>query len=79
MTNGGRAIILMAMTSNHVTAIAATARIGNRLGRLRTWIRLCWERDRQRRALSQLSDYYLRDIGVTREEANAEVAKLPWR
>jgi uncharacterized protein YjiS (DUF1127 family) len=42
--------------------------------RLRTWL----ERDRQRRALAELSDHLLRDIGVTRAEAMREAAKPFW-
>jgi uncharacterized protein YjiS (DUF1127 family) len=37
------------------------------------------ERSRQRRALAQLSDHMLRDIGLTRADAWAEAAKPFWR
>jgi len=36
-------------------------------------------RSRQRRALSHLDDRLLDDIGVTRQQATAEVAKPPWQ
>jgi uncharacterized protein YjiS (DUF1127 family) len=37
------------------------------------------ERARQRRALGELSDHMLRDIGVTRADAWAEADKPFWR
>ena len=41
---------------------------------------LSWlERSRQRRALGQLSDHMLRDIGVSRADAWAEADKPFWR
>jgi uncharacterized protein YjiS (DUF1127 family) len=40
-----------------------------------TWL----ERSRQRRQLAELSDYMLRDIGVTRVDAWAEAEKPFWR
>lgn len=41
---------------------------------------LLWhERARQRRQLAELSDHMLRDIGVTRADAWAEVEKPFWR
>ena len=39
----------------------------------------CSARSRQRRALSYLDDRLLDDIAVTRQQANAEAAKPPWR
>jgi uncharacterized protein YjiS (DUF1127 family) len=43
-------------------------------------IGLLWtERAQQRRALGQLSDHMLRDIGVTRADAWAEADKPFWR
>jgi uncharacterized protein YjiS (DUF1127 family) len=43
-------------------------------------ILLIWvERARQRRDLRELEQYRLDDIGVTREQANAEAGKPFWR
>jgi uncharacterized protein YjiS (DUF1127 family) len=43
------------------------------------WCARCSARSRQRQALSTLDDRLLDDIGVTQQEANAEVAKPFWR
>jgi uncharacterized protein YjiS (DUF1127 family) len=43
------------------------------------WYTRCSERSRQRQALAQLDDDALKDIGVTREQANAEAAKPFWK
>jgi uncharacterized protein YjiS (DUF1127 family) len=43
----------------------------------RLWAR--HERARQRRALLQLGDYMLRDIGISRAEALAEATRPFWR
>jgi uncharacterized protein YjiS (DUF1127 family) len=41
---------------------------------------LAWhDRARERRALMQLSDHMLRDIGISRAEAQGEAAKPFWR
>jgi uncharacterized protein YjiS (DUF1127 family) len=37
------------------------------------------ERARQRRALREMGDHMLRDIGITRAEASGEAAKPFWR
>jgi uncharacterized protein YjiS (DUF1127 family) len=37
------------------------------------------ERSRQRRALAELDDRRLRDIGLTREEARRECANRFWK
>ena len=44
-----------------------------------TWARDCAERTRQRRALAQLDDHLLRDVGLSRYDADAERAKWAWR
>ena len=36
-------------------------------------------RYRQRRTLAELDDHLLRDIGVTRRDADVECRKPPWR
>jgi len=42
-------------------------------------IGVAWRRRRSRNLLSQLDDYMLRDIGVTRAEAQLEASKPFWR
>lgn len=44
----------------------------------RAGLRIVVERMSQRRALAQLNDELLRDIGLTREEAAAEAEKPFW-
>jgi uncharacterized protein YjiS (DUF1127 family) len=44
-----------------------------------SWLRRCAERSAQRRALAELDDDRLRDIGLTRAEAQAEAAMPFWR
>jgi uncharacterized protein YjiS (DUF1127 family) len=49
--------------------------------RLHVWgnaIRMWFERSRQRRALAELDDRLLRDIGVTSAQARREAAKPFW-
>jgi uncharacterized protein YjiS (DUF1127 family) len=43
------------------------------------WYARCLERSRQRQALAQLDDHDLKDIGMTRQEADAEAAKPFWK
>jgi len=43
------------------------------------WYVGCSARSRERRALAQLDDNALKDIGVTRRQANAESAKPFWK
>jgi uncharacterized protein YjiS (DUF1127 family) len=38
-----------------------------------------FRRSRQRRDLSALSDYHLRDIGLSRTDVEAELRKPSWR
>ena len=55
-------------------AVSASAQVGSpRFGL--TWL----DRARQRRQLCELSDHMLRDIGLTRADVWAEVAKPFWR
>ena len=42
-------------------------------------VKVWFQRARQRRQLAQLTDRELRDIGVTRVEAQAEAAKAFWQ
>lgn len=46
---------------------------------IRTWILRCAERADERRILAQLTDWELRDIGISRAEADAEAGKCRWR
>ncbi|MBR1125418.1 DUF1127 domain-containing protein [Bradyrhizobium lablabi] len=43
------------------------------------WCVRCSERSRQRQALAELDDHFLKDIGKTRPEAMAEAAKPFWK
>jgi uncharacterized protein YjiS (DUF1127 family) len=47
--------------------------------RFRRWCARCSARSRQREALSKLDDRDLKDIGMTRQQANAEAAKPFWK
>ena len=49
------------------------------LARSWSWLRQCRERRRQRRALAQLDERLLRDIGLSRMQAAAERAKPFWK
>jgi uncharacterized protein YjiS (DUF1127 family) len=54
---------------------SARARLGVGIERLLAW----HDRARQRRALRQLSDEMLGDIGISRAQALAEAEKFCWR
>lgn len=43
------------------------------------WLDLWRERAGTRRALSWLNDHELQDIGLTREDADAEISKPFWK
>jgi uncharacterized protein YjiS (DUF1127 family) len=43
------------------------------------WCSTVLQRRRQRRALADLDDHLLRDIGLTREHALIKAAQPPWR
>jgi uncharacterized protein YjiS (DUF1127 family) len=47
--------------------------------RVLAWVRRCVERAAERRTLAQMTEWQLRDIGVSRGEAKAEAAKPCWR
>ena len=65
------------------------ARSGRRVGLLRrsargvgvilAWWWECRSRARQRRDLAALSDWGLRDIGLSRADVEGESGKWPWR
>ena len=43
------------------------------------WLGRCRARAAERRALARLTDWDLRDIGITRADAETESEKWPWR
>jgi len=42
------------------------------------WLAQCGARASQRRVLAELTDWQLRDIGISRAEADGEVGKWFW-
>ncbi len=54
-------------------------RIAAAIGRAGSRAAQVMERSRQRRALAQLSDHQLADIGLTREQVLAETAASVWQ
>ena len=67
------------MTESNLRAITATLWPRISFARRGGWLYLCWQRHRQRRALEDLSDHQLRDIGLTREQVRIEILRPPWR
>lgn len=67
--------------SNHSAIAAARTAAGAvlPLRRLWQWLRLCASRRRERLDLSALDERLLRDIGLTRQAADAEARKWFWR
>jgi uncharacterized protein YjiS (DUF1127 family) len=53
-------------------------RVGQGIMVVLAWWRLCRSRAAERRALARLSDWGLRDIGVTRRQAEDECRKWSW-
>jgi uncharacterized protein YjiS (DUF1127 family) len=45
---------------------------------LAAWLFACWRRHRQRRALLDLDERLLRDIGLSRDDARLEAKKRFW-
>ena len=43
------------------------------------WLAQCGETVSQRRVLAELTDWQLRDLGISRAEADAEAGKWFWR
>jgi uncharacterized protein YjiS (DUF1127 family) len=66
-----------AAASNHHDG-AETCRPGW-VTRFFSWCVRCSERSRQRQALAELDDHFLKDIGVTRQQAMVEAAKPFWK
>ena len=46
--------------------------------RLLSWVLAADAQARSRRALARIDDHILRDIGLTRQEADAEAARPGW-
>ena len=66
---------------DRVPALSARQSYVHRMSRQR-WLRVIgtWiARSRQRRALANLDDRLLNDVGITRSEAAREIAKPIWR
>jgi uncharacterized protein YjiS (DUF1127 family) len=49
------------------------------LARAGAWLSMVVEQRRQRRALRQLDDRQLADIGLTRGDVSTEISKWPWQ
>lgn len=64
------------LTASMIVSLEKKLQTGiiNSLRLLKTW----YMRAQQRRQLAQLSDYALKDIGLTRSEAYAEANKSFW-
>ena len=71
-------IVVSSFTSRKETAASSHRRPGWGL-RFLHWCARCSERSRQRQALAELDDHFLKDIGKTRPEAMAEAAKPFWK
>ncbi len=54
-------------------------KLKNGISSLQSKLHLWRERSRQRKALTQLSPYLLKDIGVSRSDAMNEVQKPFWK
>ena len=75
-------VVIESLTSLKGTAYGAAASSHRRFGwglRFLHWYAECSERSRQRQALAELDDHFLKEIGKTRPEAMAEAAKPFWK
>ncbi|MCA6106187.1 DUF1127 domain-containing protein [Bradyrhizobium cenepequi] len=75
-------VVINSLTIQKRTANGAATSSDRRLGwglRFLRWCARCSERSRQRQALAELDDHFLKDIGRTRQEAMAEAAKPFWK
>lgn len=50
-----------------------------RARRILAWLLRCAERSAERRVLAEFGDWQLRDIGISRAEADSEAAKWFWQ
>ena len=71
-------VVIDALTNWTEAAASSDRRPGWGL-RLLRWYARCSERSRQRQALAELDDHFLKDIGKTRQEAMTEAAKPFWK
>ncbi len=68
---------MTACTTNTIAASDAGRTNAPRKGFLQLFLTLT-EARRQRRRLAGLDDHLLRDIGLTREDADREATRKPW-
>jgi uncharacterized protein YjiS (DUF1127 family) len=61
------------------TLSAPSRRLSARIARLWTRFLGAWEIRRQRRALAQLENHLLDDIGLTRDDVERELSRSIWR
>ena len=66
------------MTIRIRVAVVATPRRSFSFGALLAWSRAAADRSRQRRRLAEMSDHQLRDIGISRAEAQAASETSWW-
>ncbi len=64
-------------THRPIAATPATSR-GARTAALLAWLALCLLRRRERRALQELTDQQLKDIGLSRADVERECRRRPW-
>lgn len=57
----------------------AAAALARAVGAFFSWCARCYERAEQRRALAELEDRMLRDVGLSRGDALREAEKPFWR
>jgi uncharacterized protein YjiS (DUF1127 family) len=77
-------VVVSSFTSRKEVSASSHRRLGweYRPGwglRFLRWCAWCSERSRQRQALAELDDHFLKDVGVTRQQAIAEAAKPFWK
>jgi uncharacterized protein YjiS (DUF1127 family) len=68
------------MLGNEASRIGRRGRVtpSARWRTLAAWLFAFWQRHRQRRALLDLDDRMLRDIGISRHDARLEAQKRSW-
>jgi uncharacterized protein YjiS (DUF1127 family) len=66
------------MQSRSSTRASPPGRLTQAFSAFASWLLACAERSAQRRALAELDDDRLRDIGLTRAEAQIEAARPFW-